>query len=88
MGHRTQAERDAATVEIGYAFTSACFAAVLVFGAVYGVAPALGLSPAAHRTLAVAAGVLASVVFLMRVTHVLWRFGRRRPESAQDPSEP
>lgn len=80
-------ERDAVTVEIGYAFISACFAAALVFGLVYGVAPVLDLSPAAHRTLAVTAGVLASVAFLLRVTQVLWRFGRRRPEDGRDPSE-
>ena len=35
-GRRTQAERDAMTVEIGYALVSAVFAAVVVFGAVAG----------------------------------------------------
>ncbi|MFD3869878.1 DUF6332 family protein [Streptomyces sp. NPDC058623] len=87
MGQRTQAERDAVTVEIGYAFVSACFVAALVFGLVYGAAPVLDLSPAAHRTLTVAAGALASVAFLARVTHVLWRFGHRRRQDVRDPSE-
>ncbi|MET9603541.1 DUF6332 family protein [Streptomyces sp. NPDC006512] len=87
MERRTQAERDAVTVEIGYAFVSGCFAAVLVFGAVYGAAPALDLSPAAHRTLAVAGGVLAAVAFLLRVTHVLWRFGRQPRAEGPDLSE-
>ncbi|WP_374207160.1 DUF6332 family protein [Streptomyces sp. APSN-46.1] len=43
MGRRTQADGDAITVEIGYAFLSGCFAAALVFGAVFGPAPAFSL---------------------------------------------
>ncbi|AXE25235.1 hypothetical protein C0216_18900 [Streptomyces globosus] len=74
---RSQAERDAVTVEIGYAFVSACFAAALVFGAVFGPALAFDLSGAFERGLAVAGGALAAAVFLLRVAHVLWRFGRR-----------
>ncbi|MFF4103153.1 DUF6332 family protein [Streptomyces sp. NPDC001903] len=77
MGRRTQADRDAITIEIGYAFVSGCFAAALVFGAVYGPALAFDLSPAVDAALTVAAGVLAGVVFLIRITHVLWRFARR-----------
>ncbi|MGW0363002.1 DUF6332 family protein [Streptomyces sp. NPDC002990] len=80
MGRRTQVDRDAITIEIGYAFVSACFAAGLVFAAVYGPALAFSLSPAADHALAVAGAVLASVVFLLRVTHLLWRFARR-PEN-------
>ncbi|MCX5197147.1 DUF6332 family protein [Streptomyces sp. NBC_00249] len=86
MGRRGSAERDAVTVEIGYAFVSACFAAALVFAAVYGAAPALGLSRAAHGFLEVAGGVLAGVVFLLRVVHVLWRFGRRGNPDARGTS--
>lgn len=80
MGRRTQADRDAITIEIGYALFSACFAAALAFGAVYGSAPAFSLSPAAHRGLARAGGIVAGAVFVLRVTHVLWRFARR-PEN-------
>lgn len=77
MGRRTQADRDAITIEIGYAFISGCFAAALVFGAVYGPALVFDVSPTASAVLTLAAGVLAGAVFLLRITHVLWRFGRR-----------
>ncbi|MFD9334021.1 DUF6332 family protein [Streptomyces sp. NPDC060028] len=80
MGRRTQADRDAITIEIGYAFVNGCFAAALVFGAVYGPSAAFDLSPAVGRVLSVAGGILAAVVFLLRVTHLLWRFSRR-PEN-------
>ncbi|MFD9370577.1 DUF6332 family protein [Streptomyces sp. NPDC060020] len=80
MGHRTQADRDAITIEIGYALVSACFAAALTFGAVYGPAPAFSLSPAAGHALAVAGKIAAGTVFVLRIAHVLWRFARR-PEN-------
>ncbi|MFE2526541.1 DUF6332 family protein [Streptomyces sp. NPDC059382] len=80
MGRRTQADRDAITIEIGYAFVSAGLAACLVFAAVFGPAPVFDLSGAAHRVLAIAGGILAAVVFVLRVTHLLWRFARR-PEN-------
>ncbi|WP_406180752.1 DUF6332 family protein [Streptomyces sp. NBC_01006] len=80
MGRRTQEDRDAITIEIGYAFVSGCFAAALVFGAVYGPALVFDVSPTADAVLTVAAGVLAGAVFLLRITHVLWRFARR-PEN-------
>ncbi|MFE3582806.1 DUF6332 family protein [Streptomyces vinaceus] len=80
MGRRTQEDRDAITIEIGYAFVSGCFAAALVFGAVYGPALVFDLSPTVDAVLAPAAGVLAGAVFLLRITHVLWRFARR-PEN-------
>uniref|UniRef100_A0AAU2JJ44 DUF6332 family protein n=1 Tax=Streptomyces sp. NBC_00049 TaxID=2903617 RepID=A0AAU2JJ44_9ACTN len=77
MGRRTQADRDAITVEIGYAFVSACFAAALAFGVVYGAALAFPLPRRAHSALAVAGGIVATAVFVLQVTHVLWRFARR-----------
>ncbi|MFJ3173729.1 DUF6332 family protein [Streptomyces roseus] len=80
MGRRTQADRDAITTEIGYAFLSGCFAAALVFGAVYGPALVFDVTPTVDAALKLAAGVLAGVVFLLRITHVLWRFARR-PEN-------
>ncbi|NXY95420.1 hypothetical protein HYE82_13690 [Streptomyces sp. BR123] len=79
-GRRTQADRDAITIEIGYAFVSASFAAALVFCGVYGPALAFDLYPTAEGTLVVAGGLLAAVVFVLRVTHLLWRFARR-PEN-------
>ncbi|MFD5507587.1 DUF6332 family protein [Streptomyces sp. NPDC127051] len=80
MERRTQEDRDAITIETGYAFVSGCFAAALVFGAVYGPALVFDVSPTADAVLTVAAGVLAGAVFLFRITHVLWRFARR-PEN-------
>ncbi|MCP3754305.1 DUF6332 family protein [Streptomyces sp. TBY4] len=83
MERRSQADRDAITIEIGYAFVSGAFAAGLVFAALYAPVLAFGLSPAAGRVLATVGGVLAAAVFLLRITHVLWRFARR-PENDGD----
>lgn len=80
MQQRSEANRDAITIEIVYAFVSAGFAAGLVFALVYGPVLAFDLSSAAGRTLATVGGALAATVFLLRVTHVLWRFSRR-PEN-------
>ncbi|MFI8103379.1 DUF6332 family protein [Streptomyces sp. NPDC086023] len=74
---RTQADRDAITVEIGYALFSGAFAAALVFGAVAGPAFFFTLPRWAERALPLAGGALAATVFVLRITHVLWRFGRR-----------
>ncbi|MYR42232.1 DUF6332 family protein, partial [Streptomyces sp. SID5910] len=82
-GRRTQGERDAMTVEIGYALFSAAFAAAVLFGAVVGPAYVFGL-PAGVRSGLVGTGtVLAVVVFLVRVVSVLVRFGR-----GNQPSQP
>ncbi|WP_330295046.1 MULTISPECIES: DUF6332 family protein [unclassified Streptomyces] len=80
MGRRSQADRDAITIEIAYAFISGSFAAALTFAAVYGPALAFDLSPTAARILAAVGGTLAGAVFLLRVTRLLWRFSRR-PEN-------
>ncbi|MFJ7156340.1 DUF6332 family protein [Streptomyces sp. NPDC101118] len=81
---RTQADRDAITVEIGYALFSGVFAAALVFGAVAGPALFFTLPPWAEHALPRAGGVLATTVAVLRITHVLWRFGRRGTEAASD----
>ncbi|MBC9727656.1 DUF6332 family protein [Streptomyces sp. TRM68367] len=82
-GRRTQAERDALTVEIGYALCSAAFLAAVVFGAVAGPAFAFDLSDGARSTLVGAGATVAAVPFFARVVSVLFRFR----ESAQ-PSQP
>ncbi|MCX4776479.1 DUF6332 family protein [Streptomyces sp. NBC_01264] len=81
MERRSQADRDAVTIEIVFAFVSGLFAAGLAFAALYGPALAFDLSPTTDRTLATVGGVLAATAFLLRVTHVLWRFAHR-PEHA------
>ncbi|MET7683898.1 DUF6332 family protein [Streptomyces sp. NPDC005423] len=82
-GRRTQAERDATTVEIGYALCSAVFAAAVVYGAVAGPALLFRL-PASTEWLARRAGtVLAVALFAARVVGVLVRHRR-----AAQPSQP
>lgn len=71
---RTQAERDAITIEIGYALCSAAFAAAVLFGAVAGPALLFSLPGTAEGLLLHAGLVLAPVLFLVRVASVLLRF--------------
>ncbi|EPH40761.1 DUF6332 family protein [Streptomyces aurantiacus] len=94
QGRRSQAERDAMTVEIGYALVSATVVAVAVIGAmVAGPVIAFDLSAGTERVLLVIGCTLAAVAFVVRLVTVLWRFnareqtGRRQPRSAQ-PSQP
>ncbi|MER5785956.1 DUF6332 family protein [Streptomyces mobaraensis] len=73
-GTRSQAERDAVTVEIGYALLSACFVGFVVFAAVAGPALVWDLPTAAGKALVIAGTVLGSVLGVVRVVRVLWRF--------------
>ncbi|MGI5192412.1 DUF6332 family protein [Streptomyces sp. CA-288835] len=82
-GRRTQAERDAMTVEIGYALASAAVAAALVFGAIAGPALVFELPAGAEDLLLMAGTCLAVLVFFVRVVSVLVRFGR-----GSQPSQP
>lgn len=82
-GRRSQAERDAVTVEIGYALCSAAFAAAVVFGAVAGPALLFELPEMGEILLPRAGLVLAPVLFFARVVSVLVRF-----RSAAQPSQP
>ncbi|MGW2952315.1 DUF6332 family protein [Streptomyces eurythermus] len=73
-GRRGQAERDAMTVEIGYALVSAAFAAAVLFGAVAGPALLFDL-PGPLSTVLLRLGlVVAPLVFTARVISVLLRF--------------
>ncbi|WP_053127340.1 DUF6332 family protein [Streptomyces ambofaciens] len=82
-GRRTQGERDAITIEIGYALCSAVFAAAVLFGAVAGPAYLFGPPPGVRSLLIGSGTVLAVVVFLARVVSVLVRFDR-----GDQPSQP
>ncbi|BCL18794.1 DUF6332 family protein [Streptomyces tuirus] len=82
-GRRSQAERDAITVETGYALCSAAFAAAVVFGAVAGPALLFDLPGTAERLLLRAGTVLAPVLFVARAVSVLLRF-----RTADQPSQP
>ncbi|MFI5673721.1 DUF6332 family protein [Streptomyces cellulosae] len=81
-GRRGQAERDAMTVEIGYALCSAVFAAAVVLGAVAGPALLFELPDSVEWLLRLTGLVLAPVLFLARVVSVLVRF-RSRPQPSQ-----
>ncbi|OKJ18377.1 hypothetical protein AMK21_22855 [Streptomyces sp. CB00316] len=75
---RTQAERDAMTVEIGYALISSTVLAGLTFAAAS--APALllfDLGRTARTAVLGLAGAAAVLAFAARVIHVLGRFPRR-----------
>ncbi|MFE0728750.1 DUF6332 family protein [Streptomyces antibioticus] len=78
---RTQAERDAVTVEIGYALCSAAFVAAVTFGATAGPALLLELPHLVETFLTGAGLVLSPVVFVVRAVAVLVAF-------RQDPSQP
>ncbi|MFF3615595.1 DUF6332 family protein [Streptomyces sp. NPDC002580] len=82
---RTQAQRDAVTVEIGYALASAAFVAAVAFGVVAGPALFLELSHGTVRALVTSGGGLATALFALRVATVLYRFHH---EAAPQPSQP
>jgi hypothetical protein len=82
-GRRDQAERDAITVEIGYALCSAAFAAAVVFGALAGPVWLFTLPNIAETLLLRTAQVVAPVLFAARVISVLVRF-----RTAAQPSQP
>ncbi|MGN5632581.1 DUF6332 family protein [Streptomyces sp. AC154] len=88
MGHRSQADRDAMTVEIGFAvLTGALMAAgafVVVCVPTAFLAPHSGLRSA----LLMAASGVAGLVFMGRVIDVLWRFGRRDSAVELGPAGP
>ncbi|MFD5268173.1 DUF6332 family protein [Streptomyces sp. NPDC058335] len=77
-GRRTQAERDAITVEIGYAVLSAAFAAAVLFGAVAGPALLFELPDAVEKVLLRVGLTVTPVVFAVRVVSVLIRFPEQR----------
>ncbi|WP_327350297.1 DUF6332 family protein [Streptomyces sp. NBC_01304] len=64
---RSQAERDEATVEIGFALVSACFLGAVVFAAIVFL---FQMPP-------VAGAAVAGAVALIRVAYVLWRHEER-----------
>ncbi|MER5553698.1 DUF6332 family protein [Streptomyces sp. NPDC002793] len=89
MARRTQAERDAMTVEIGYALVSGVMVAAATFTGVY-LLPALVLQlPGGTEGVLFRVGAaLGAVVFAVRVVHVLRRFPRPAEELRLPPVEP
>ncbi|MEV7340991.1 DUF6332 family protein [Streptomyces sp. NPDC093544] len=84
-GRRGQAERDAITVEIGYALLSAAFAAAVVFGVVAGPALLFDLPDSVGKALLASGILLSAVLFVVRTVSVLLRFGH---EGGSQPSQP
>ncbi|MER6347287.1 DUF6332 family protein [Streptomyces sp. NPDC001595] len=82
-GRRGQAERDAITVEIGYALCSAAFAAAVVFGAIAGPALLFELPRTLSAVLLHTGQVLAATLFAARVIAVLLPL-----RAATQPSQP
>ncbi|MEU9015117.1 DUF6332 family protein [Streptomyces sp. NPDC048479] len=83
MGRRTQAERDALTIETGYALLSAVLVAAVVFGVIAGPKLMFAMPYTAERGLLIAGGAAAAVAFVVRVVTVLWRFPRTPPQPSQ-----
>ncbi|MFK8845387.1 DUF6332 family protein [Streptomyces sp. Ac-502] len=75
---RSQAERDAMTVEIGFALLTGVFVAALTFGAVVSPLLFLQLSRNATGALVAAAASVAGIAFVWRVVRVLRRSAGRR----------
>ncbi|MFF2730775.1 DUF6332 family protein [Streptomyces sp. NPDC058008] len=88
MSRRTQAERDAITVEIGYALFSGGLVAVATFVGVSLPALLLDLSDGWDRGLFRAGAALGGLAFATRVVHVLWRFPRAGEEGRLPPAGP
>jgi hypothetical protein len=77
-GLRSQAERDAVPVEIGYALLSACFLGAVVFAAIAGPVAVWRLPSGVDRFLLITGASVAGGLAMLRVVHVLWRYGRGR----------
>ncbi|MFJ8865059.1 DUF6332 family protein [Streptomyces sp. NPDC102473] len=88
MSRRTQAERDAMTVEIGYALVSGAVVAAATFAGVFLPAVFLELPGGAEHLLSRAGTVLGALVFVLRVVHVLWRFPRAAEKRRLRPAQP
>ncbi|MFB6960459.1 DUF6332 family protein [Streptomyces sp. NPDC056309] len=78
MATRSQAERDATTVEIVYAFVSAVFLACVTGLLLASPILFLGLRGPAMKIVGGIAVVFAIGVLLWRLISVLWRFDNQR----------
>ncbi|MFP8905014.1 DUF6332 family protein [Streptomyces atacamensis] len=86
MAH-DQAERDAITVEIGYAVVSAALLAGAVWLVLASPVLLFGVEGSAARAVAGTATVLAAAVLLCRIVGVLWGFDTRRRAGRTDGAE-
>ncbi|MFH0243781.1 DUF6332 family protein [Streptomyces sp. HK10] len=75
---RDQTERDAVTLEIGYAVVSAALLAGAVWLVLASPVLLFGVEGTAARAVTGTAAVLAAAALLWRVVGVLWGFDSRR----------
>ncbi|WP_369142165.1 DUF6332 family protein [Streptomyces sp. R44] len=78
MGRESRWEKDAMTVEIGFALVTAAVLAALVFGVLLVPALLVGVNEPAGKALLTAGAVLAGLAAVWRVVRVLVRFDRAR----------
>ncbi|WP_406142216.1 DUF6332 family protein [Streptomyces sp. NBC_01089] len=76
----SRADRDATTVEIGYALVSAGFLGAVVFGAIAGPAAVWNLPHRVTAALLLTGAVVAGLLAVVRVVHVLRTYERGRRE--------
>lgn len=88
MEHRSQADRDAVTVEIGFALLTGALLAGAAFVTVCAPVLLLASGGGVGPGLLAVAAVVAGLVFIGRVVDVLWRFGRRATEREVDGRRP
>jgi hypothetical protein len=88
MGRRTRADRDAITVETGYALVSGLLRAAAAFAVVAGAGALPGLPEGAERGLLRAGCAAAALAFGVRVRAVLWRFPRGPAPGGGEPDQP
>ncbi|GAA1917582.1 hypothetical protein GCM10009837_48440 [Streptomyces durmitorensis] len=88
MGQRTQAQRDEATVEIGFALFVATTLAGAAFFAVPAAAHFIGLSSPSGHTLNQVRRIAAAAVFVVSVVTVLVRHRRARQPSQPGRTKP
>ncbi|WP_413777796.1 MULTISPECIES: DUF6332 family protein [unclassified Streptomyces] len=80
---RTQADRDAITVEIGYALLSAVLVAAVVFGVIAGPKAMFTMPYAVEHGLLLAGAAAAAIAFVLRLVTVLWRFSTAPAQPSQ-----
>ncbi|MFG2500992.1 DUF6332 family protein [Streptomyces sp. NPDC048441] len=88
MGRRTQAQRDAATVEIGFALFVATSLAGAAFLAVTAANHLFGGSSPSQHTMHRIGAVVAATVFVVSVVTILVRHRRSRQPSQPGRTKP
>lgn len=76
-GVRSQAARDALTVEIGYALASAAFAGGVVFAVIAGPVLVWDVPHPVHAALVTIGAIIAGLLAVTRTAHVLRRHTRQ-----------